>query len=116
MVKKNEIGPRKERGPRVMAEFKSPSQPPRDGACKSYPTEWWFPPKHATKESMENMASAKKICSSCHVRQECLEYAIVWEAFGIWGGMTENQRMHLRRRLNIQSQRAAEFARIESLI
>ena len=36
---------------------------------------------------------AKRICSRCPVRQECLEYALlVPEPFGIWGGLNEDDR------------------------
>jgi len=40
---------------------------------------------------------AKAICKECHVREECLEYAIVSnEKFGIWGMMSERERRRIR--------------------
>ncbi len=40
---------------------------------------------------------AIKICESCPVQQECLNYALVNnENFGVWGGKTERQRMQLK--------------------
>lgn len=41
---------------------------------------------------------AKRICAQCHVREECLEYALNNdERFGIWGGMSERERRRLKR-------------------
>lgn len=42
---------------------------------------------------------AKKICSVCKVREECLEYALKHkETIGIWGGLTPKERARLRSR------------------
>ena len=41
---------------------------------------------------------AKRVCASCSVRSECLEYALKNdERFGIWGGFSESERRALRR-------------------
>jgi len=41
---------------------------------------------------------AKRICSGCEVRAECLEYALANdERFGIWGGLSERERRRVRR-------------------
>lgn len=40
---------------------------------------------------------AKKICASCPVRMECLEYGLAHIEYGIWGGYTANERKRLRR-------------------
>ena len=46
-----------------------------------------------------SIREAKKICSGCDVRAECLEYALSNdERFGIWGGLSERERRRLRRR------------------
>jgi WhiB family transcriptional regulator, redox-sensing transcriptional regulator len=40
---------------------------------------------------------AKKICRACEVRAECLAYAMeTGQRFGIWGGLSENERRRLR--------------------
>ena len=42
---------------------------------------------------------AKRICTTCEVRAECLEYALEHdERFGIWGGLSERERRRLKRR------------------
>jgi WhiB family redox-sensing transcriptional regulator len=41
--------------------------------------------------------AAKKICLGCEVRAECLEYALVHdERFGVWGGLSDPERQHLK--------------------
>ncbi|MBO0872646.1 MAG: WhiB family transcriptional regulator [Pseudonocardia sp.] len=61
--------------------------------CAQTDPEAFFPEKGgSTKE-------AKKVCRSCEVRQECLEYALANdERFGIWGGLSERERRALRKR------------------
>jgi WhiB family redox-sensing transcriptional regulator len=44
------------------------------------------------RKAREN--AAKKICTACPIRTECLEHALaVPENFGVWGGLTEEERM-----------------------
>jgi len=43
---------------------------------------------------------AKRVCMSCEVRVECLQFALNnGERYGIWGSLSERERrrMHLRR-------------------
>ena len=41
---------------------------------------------------------AKRICTGCPVRDECLEFALANdERFGIWGGLSERERRKLKR-------------------
>ncbi len=41
---------------------------------------------------------AKRVCLSCEVRGECLEYALANdERFGIWGGLSERERRRLKK-------------------
>ena len=42
--------------------------------------------------------AAKKVCTGCEVRAECLEYALAHdERFGIWGGLSERERRRLKK-------------------
>jgi WhiB family redox-sensing transcriptional regulator len=42
---------------------------------------------------------AKRVCRSCDVREECLEYALRrGERFGIWGGKSERERRRMKPR------------------
>lgn len=66
------------------------------GACVGVTNERIFFPQRGDKVS-----PAKKICATCTVRVECLEYALDHhEKFGIWGGLSERQRRKLRRERN----------------
>lgn len=50
----------------------------------------------------ESRRAAVKICQSCPVIAECLNWALQHKETGIWGGTSENQRKQLRRELGIQ--------------
>jgi WhiB family redox-sensing transcriptional regulator len=55
--------------------------------CAEIDPDLMFPPKGG------NVAYAKRVCASCEVSAQCLEYALAnTERFGIWGGTTERQR------------------------
>lgn len=50
-------------------------------------------------EKGEKTADAKRVCFSCEVRLECLQYSLdMNERFGIWGGLTELDRIKLYKR------------------
>ena len=42
--------------------------------------------------------AAKQICSTCVVRLKCLEHAMNNVEFGVWGGMTANERRVAKRK------------------
>ena len=61
--------------------------------CAETDPEAFFPEKGGSTRE------AKKICTGCEVKAECLEYALANdECFGIWGGLSERERRRLRRR------------------
>jgi WhiB family transcriptional regulator, redox-sensing transcriptional regulator len=61
--------------------------------CAQTDPEAFFPEKGGSTRE------AKKVCLSCEVRAECLEYALANdERFGIWGGLSERERRRLRKR------------------
>jgi WhiB family redox-sensing transcriptional regulator len=71
--------------------------PPRDESwrdsalCAQSDPELFFPDKGGTA------APAKRVCARCPVRGECLEWALAYDIrFGIWGGLTEDQRREFR--------------------
>jgi WhiB family transcriptional regulator, redox-sensing transcriptional regulator len=60
--------------------------------CAQTDPEAFFPEKGGSTRE------AKKICTGCEVRGECLEYALQHdERFGIWGGLSERERRRLKR-------------------
>ena len=64
-----------------------------DALCAQTDPEAFFPEKGGSTRD------AKRICTTCDVRTECLEYALRNdERFGIWGGLSERERRKLKRR------------------
>ena len=62
--------------------------------------------------------AAKRVCASCSVRLDCLQYALDRrERFGIWGGLTasERQRMHRREHRNSSIDRV-EIERVTEVL
>ncbi len=60
--------------------------------CAQTDPEAFFPEKGGSTRE------AKRVCQSCEVQVECLEYALAHdERFGIWGGLSERERRRLKR-------------------
>ncbi len=63
------------------------------GLCAQTDPEAFFPEKGGSTRE------AKKVCLTCDVRQDCLEYALENdERFGIWGGLSERERRKLKKK------------------
>lgn len=64
-----------------------------DALCAQTDPEAFFPEKGGSTRD------AKRICTTCDVKAQCLEYALQNdERFGIWGGLSERERRKLKRR------------------
>jgi WhiB family redox-sensing transcriptional regulator len=62
-----------------------------DALCAETDPEAFFPEKGGSTRE------AKRVCTGCPVRAECLEFALANdERFGIWGGLSERERRRLR--------------------
>jgi WhiB family transcriptional regulator, redox-sensing transcriptional regulator len=60
--------------------------------CAQTDPEAFFPEKGGSTRE------AKRVCRSCEVRAECLEFALENdERFGIWGGLSERERRRVKR-------------------
>ena len=64
------------------------------GACRSEDTELFFHPEGERGPARRNRdAAAKAICGSCPVLDQCRRHALaVREPYGVWGGLTEDDR------------------------
>ena len=61
--------------------------------CAQTDPEAFFPEKGGSTRE------AKRVCLTCDVRDDCLEYALDNdERFGIWGGLSERERRKLKKR------------------
>lgn len=65
-----------------------------DGACRGTDPEIFFSPdaeRGPRRRARES--AAKALCAVCPVVQQCLEHALaVREPYGVWGGLTINER------------------------
>lgn len=69
----------------------APEIPP----CQVTDPEAWFP--NMAEGASGEVATAKKLCQSCPVINECAAYAIAaYEPYGIWGGLGPRERVQLR--------------------
>jgi WhiB family redox-sensing transcriptional regulator len=67
----------------------------QNGACRDLPSEMFFHPdgeRGPRRRNREN--AAKTICASCPVIAACRAHALsVQEPYGIWGGLSEDDRL-----------------------
>ena len=69
----------------------------RRSACRDSSPDIFFP-IGTTGPALEHIDTAKRICSACQVRSECLEFALATnQEAGIWGATTEEERRKLRK-------------------
>lgn len=59
--------------------------------CASADPEEWFPEKGSSSQA------AKKICAGCPVVNECLQFALDHNEYGIWGGTSRRERVPMMR-------------------
>lgn len=67
------------------------------GACASADPDLFFPVS-PTGIAAAEAEQARRICSGCRVRRQCLDFAMEHgETEGIWGGTTPEERVRARR-------------------
>ncbi|MFE9561263.1 WhiB family transcriptional regulator [Streptomyces sp. NPDC006487] len=66
-------------------------------ACRALGSNRFFHPAGERGEDREERdAAAKRVCAGCPVREACLEHALrTREPYGVWGGLTEEERRAL---------------------
>lgn len=65
--------------------------------CKGQSVERFFPTKRSNPELY------RKFCSSCPVQELCLEFSLVFNSYGVWGGLTRSQRARLPRAVKVEA-------------
>lgn len=75
-----------------------------DGACRSAdPVLFFHPQNERGSRRRRRDEAAKAICVRCPVRVQCADYAIrAREPFGVWGGLTEEERDAIYARVDIR--------------
>jgi WhiB family redox-sensing transcriptional regulator len=68
--------------------------------CYGMDTEIFFPDprSHNSKDTW----MVKKICNTCPIKQQCLDWGLKYERHGIWGGATAGERQRMRIALKIK--------------
>jgi WhiB family transcriptional regulator, redox-sensing transcriptional regulator len=73
-----------------------------DAACRDMELSVFFPesvPANSGYQVGWDPRPAVKVCRGCPVRPDCLEFALNdTNQYGVWGGLTEDERKELRRR------------------
>jgi len=65
------------------------------GTCKSSTLDFY-------DESVVNVRMVTRLCETCPIVEMCKQYAINFERYGIWAGLTETNRHGLRKALSIE--------------
>lgn len=69
-----------------------------EAACAGMDPALFFPAGERAEPSLRDIQAAKRVCASCPVRQECLDFALATsQPDGLWGGLTTRERRRLRR-------------------
>ena len=76
-----------------------------EGACRGLSPELFFHPEGERGSRRRNRdAGAKRICSECPVLEACKAHALaVREPYGVWGGLSEDEREALYARSTLDS-------------
>lgn len=64
---------------------------------------WWFPEGNRALRRHPHILAAKQVCGTCPVQRECLQHGIVFEPYGVWGGLTELERDVFRVSMGMKS-------------
>lgn len=79
------------------------------GACRDLDTEQFFHPegeRGGTRRRRDE--AAKAICNTCPVIEQCRQYALSsHEPYGVWGGLTEEERREIIRSRRIPLRKSA---------
>ena len=76
-------------------------------ACRDTDPNLFFP-VGSTGLALEQIESAKVVCQACDAKAACLEFALATnQDSGVWGGTSEEERRHLRRRRLAEQRQAS---------
>jgi WhiB family transcriptional regulator, redox-sensing transcriptional regulator len=83
-------------------------------ACRNAEPELFFPIS-VTPAARSTVERAKQVCASCPVQSQCLSYALRHrQEQGIWGGLTEDERRRMSRRVAANERTATRSAGIRA--
>ena len=73
-----------------------------DSACTDVGTDFFYMEDDGHHVSQRQKLEIKNICESCTHKNDCAKWGISNEIFGIWGGLTSEERNRHRRRMRIR--------------
>ena len=62
------------------------------GHCRGADVNLFFPSAEDTVSAQASIAAAKALCAQCGVISECRAWAMMYEGFGVWGGLSAKER------------------------
>lgn len=84
-------------------------------ACLTEDPELFFP-VGTTGPAFDQIQQAKAVCRRCPVVQQCLQWALDnHQDFGVWGGLSEEERRNVRRLHRPQSRGSQAVGEIEGV-
>lgn len=66
------------------------------GKCRGLDTEIFYPVQEKFDQEGERYIR-NRLCGGCPVKEACLEWALVHERYGIWGGVSSFRRRAMRK-------------------
>ena len=80
-----------------------------EAACRGMPSDTFFHPWNERGLNRDDrIREAKQICAGCPVIDNCRQHALqAHETYGVWGGLSEDERAALLRRRRHQRRRDA---------
>lgn len=81
--------------------------------CKELPTDFFYKIEDRGVSKLIDVDVFRQVCAPCPIWQQCLRYASHNEDYGVWGGMTSEERRVLkdRARSSIKEKVFADFKR-----
>jgi predicted RecB family nuclease len=68
-----------------------------------------------SSNAYDHINALRGICASCPIWQDCLTYAFKNEDYGMWGGLTSQERVSMVEPLKYPNQRARALASMKTL-
>jgi hypothetical protein len=69
--------------------------------CAQIGIEPFYLDEDTLPKTTDDYSRGKKLCSSCDHQYDCADWGIYHERYGLWGGLTPEERALIRRRKNI---------------
>ena len=94
----NRIKKREVKNGKVYYSLEYPTEAFKLAACRGLPVESFYPldDEHVSRDDEQVY---RKLCAECPALKACLEWALVHEEFGVWGGTLHTTREKMREEL-----------------